>query len=265
MRESMINTNKPADLPEDYWNLLISVTKTLPNEQCEVLPGILWGDCCQLFTPAFWKLQYSVYTSGGTLQHNHKLGKNIIEEVVACLLGGYGIPAEIGLMAFERLKNEGLIRSGAAHSFIFEALSTPFISGNNKSTTYRFYNQKSKFISEFLNRDDLNSIPLNNDIELREWLLSVNGIGLKTASWITRNWLDSDNVAILDIHLLRAGKLTGFFEDISNVNRDYFSLESKYLTFCKALGVAAANLDALIWDYMKRHNRFALKALNSIN
>jgi N-glycosylase/DNA lyase len=261
----MIKENQTADLPEDYWSLMISITKTLPNEQSEVLPGIPWGDCCQLFTPAFWKLQYAVYTSGGTIHNDHKLGKNIIEEVIACLLGGYGIPAEIGLMAFDRLKTEGLIHPGVNHSLIFKALSTPFISENNKSTTYRFYNQKSKFISEFLNRDDLNSISINNDIQLREWLLTVNGIGLKTASWITRNWLSSDNVAILDIHLLRAGKLTGFFEDISNVNRDYFSLEAKYLSFCKALDVAAANLDALIWDYMKKNNRFALKALDSIN
>ncbi|MDZ3993341.1 hypothetical protein PspTeo4_24872 [Pseudomonas sp. Teo4] len=47
--------------------------------------------------------------------------------------------------------------------------------------------------------------PLHSGRALRDWLLELPGIGYKTASWVARNWLDADDVAILDIHILRAG------------------------------------------------------------
>ena len=42
-------------------------------------------------------------------------------------------------------------------------------------------------------------------LSLREFLLQLHGIGYKTASWIVRNFTGSDDVAIVDIHLRRAG------------------------------------------------------------
>jgi endonuclease III len=41
--------------------------------------------------------------------------------------------------------------------------------------------------------------------------MSLPGIGPKTASWIARNWLDADDVAILDIHIMRVGQVIGLF------------------------------------------------------
>lgn len=243
---------------EIAWDIM----QSLPDENEEVIPGIQWGNSCQLFTPAFWKLQY-LLNSYNRKQNSHKLGGDIYEEVVACLLGGYGIPAEIGLLAFERLKDERLIVRSIEHSKLKEALSRPFNLSDNRQAVYRFYNQKSKYIYEFLNRSDLDKIPVQSDVELREWLLLVKGIGLKTASWITRNWLGSNNVAILDIHLLRAGKLTGFFTGNTDVSKSYYSLEKEYLSFCKAMKVSASDLDAIIWEYMKKANKFAIRALKS--
>lgn len=46
---------------------------------------------------------------------SYKLRENILEEVAACILGGYGIPAEMGLVAFDRLKNENLIKPGVKY------------------------------------------------------------------------------------------------------------------------------------------------------
>src|SRR5690606_20285359 len=134
------------------------------------------------------------------------------------------------------------------------------------SLTYRFHNQKSKYIHALLNRDDLHEMPLHNDIKFRDWLLTINGVGLKTASWITRNWLNSDNVAILDVHIIRAGLLAGFYEeDTENLTKHYFSLERQYLAFCRALEVSSAIMDAIIWDFMKKTNRLALSALKHAN
>lgn len=234
---------------------------SLPKKEAYLMPGIKWGNYCQLYTPAFWKFMY--HSVEPVEQGNqHRLGNTILEEIVACLLGGYGMPSELGLAAFERLRNESLITSGISSKKIQKALSTPFSMADGTLKRYRFYNQKSKYIYNLLQRPDLDSIPTGNDLLLRNWLLTVEGIGPKTASWITRNWLQSENVAILDIHILRAGKIAGFFKEIDNVSKNYFELEGFYIDFCKALDVLPSNMDAIIWSYMKKTNKLALKALS---
>jgi N-glycosylase/DNA lyase len=195
-------------------------------------------------------------------KNTHRIGKTIIEEVVACILGGYGMPSELGLLAFKRLRDYSLIESSASFKQINEALKEPFQMEDGSCKGYRFYNQKAYYIHSFIIRDDLDSIPCHLDVELRQWLLTVAGIGLKTASWITRNWLQSENVAILDIHILRAGKLAGFFKETENVSRNYFAMEESYLSFCKGLNVLPSNMDAVIWHYMKLTNKLALRALS---
>src|SRR5207248_10153124 len=72
----------------------------------------------------------------------------------------------------------------------------------------------------------------------------------KTASWIARNWLDADDVSILDIHVVRAGRLAGFLAPGLSVERDYLALEAQFLAFSKAVGVRASELDAVIWREM---------------
>lgn len=243
------------------WNAARDSIYNIPNEQEELLPGIKWGNYAQLYTPAFWKLQYLI--SGQSYKENkHRLCSNILEEIVMCLLGGFGIPSEMGIVAFQRFKEEGLIKYGVSHSAVNAALSKPFTSVKGKTVRYRFHNQKSKYLYALLNRPDLHKIPLNNDLELRRWLLSINGIGLKTASWITRNWLNSNKVAILDIHIIRAGILAGIFDINADVSHEYLKLEEQYLAFCLAMEVPPADLDAIIWLFMKNSSKLAIKTIN---
>jgi len=237
------------------------IEKSIPDEDYELLPGIKWGNYCQLYTPAFWKFMYLVYESKLNFKE-HRIGSNIIEEIVACLLGGYGMPSELGLAAFKRLKENCLIRRSTSYCKIKEALSMPFEMENGLKK-YRFYNQKSRYVYRFLQRDDLNCISLKDDLSFRNWLLTVEGIGFKTASWITRNWLQSENVAILDIHIIRAGRIAGFFDENIDVSRKYLDMENNFINFCKALEVLPSNMDAIIWNYMKRTNKLALQVLNN--
>lgn len=236
------------------WTYLKPFLNKIPSANDELMPGVKWGSYTQLYTPAFWKLQYMLSDYSTTVT-SHRLAPTIIEEVVMCILGGYGIPSEIGIIAFNRLKEKDAITRHTSFEKIYEVLSMPMKISNRKTIRYRFYNQKSKYIYKFLSRKDLDKIPLSNDIELRNWLLTIDGIGLKTASWITRNWLKSDNVAIIDIHLFRAGKLTGFFND--ETISDYLKLEREYLAFCEALQVSASDMDAIIWGYMKKNTKLA--------
>lgn len=239
-----------------------TIERYLPDQDNELMPGLKWGHYCQLYTPAFWKYMYLIYGSQIEPYH-HRIGSDIIEEVVACLLGGYGMPSELGLLAFKRLKEESLISPQSQLCKIEEALSIPFEMENGAFKRYRFYNQKSKYIFKFLQRQDLDCIPTHDDISLRNWLLTVDGIGFKTASWVTRNWLQSENVAILDIHILRAGQIAGFFDESHNVSNKYLDLECNYIDFCNALEVRPSNMDAIIWNYMKKTNKLALQVLST--
>ncbi|MGN6194989.1 MAG: 8-oxoguanine DNA glycosylase [Ginsengibacter sp.] len=242
------------------WRKIKHLVDDFPNENDEVLCGIKWGSYAQLYTPAFWKLQYLLSEHSNRV-NAHRLSSTILEEIVMCILGGFGIPSEMGIIAFDRLKANGNIKIGIEFENIYQDLSSPFLLTNGKKIHYRFYNQKSKYIHNFLNRKDLIDIPVNNDLHLRDWLLTVNGIGLKTASWITRNWLKSDKVAILDIHLLRAGRLAGFFKIDNKHSFDYLTLEKQYLEFCSALNVEPSNMDAIIWLYMKNNTKLAIRTL----
>jgi thermostable 8-oxoguanine DNA glycosylase len=59
-------------------------------------------------------------------------------------------------------------------------------------------------------------------------------------------------VAIIDVHILRAGRHMGLFQTHWDPLRHYFELESAFLEFASALDSRPAMLDALMWDYMRR-------------
>jgi thermostable 8-oxoguanine DNA glycosylase len=81
--------------------------------------------------------------------------------------------------------------------------------------------------------------------------MELPGIGPKTASWIARNWLGTDEVAILDVHVLRAGTMMGLFPKNYRMPRDYVFLEERFLALANALNVKASFLDAIIWREMR--------------
>lgn len=245
------------------WNDLKAVIENLSDYNQEVLPGIKWGCYSQLYTPAYWKVQYFLHTYKDKFSITYRLGENILEEVAACLLGGFGLNSEIGLAAFNRLRNRDQIQEGIDLLSISKSLMEPFFTVRGRKFHYRFPNQKAKFIFEFLNRNDLHQIPLQNDLALRHWLLSVNGIGPKTASWITRNFLDSEKVAIIDIHIFRAGLLSGIFLDVFDIQKDYFKLEQIFIQFCETLEVQPSKMDSIMWQQMKDSRRIALKTIQN--
>lgn len=221
----------------------------LPSPQSEVLPGISWGFAEEIFTPAFWKYQAKANRTDKN-PPSYKIGENLVEELCACLLGGYGMPAELGLAAFQRLKALGLLTGAVAADEIERALGEPFLLFN-KPRRYRFTRQKSRFLASALMRLREDEIPTDHRA-CRDYLTTFAGIGPKTASWIVRNQYGSDEVAILDIHILRAGTMVGIFQESADPARDYFGLEHRFLSFCRAISEPASLIDSLMWDYMRR-------------
>jgi thermostable 8-oxoguanine DNA glycosylase len=222
----------------------------LPGPSEEVLPGVYWGAFDEFMTPAFWAGRAWVESDLASAQH-YKLGSTLEEEVAACLLGGFGIPAEVGLAAFERLRDAQLLAQSPTADALWALLSEPLSVGGRR-VRYRFARQKAEYLSRSLQRLDGQGVDRLGDLELREFLLALPGIGPKTASWITRNWRDSDAVAILDVHICRACTVAGVFPLDCRPERDYPLLETKYLEFARAIGVRPSVLDNIIWQTMRR-------------
>jgi N-glycosylase/DNA lyase len=234
----------------------------LPEQNAEMLPGIRWGSSEYLFTPAFWAGYAWQCLLAGQLPDRHRLGSTLREEVTACMLGGYGIPAEVGLAAYSRLRDFDLLNRRAAELDLREALLAP-LSINGRSVRYRFARQKAAYLAEALSiLDGAARLDDLTDIELRNWLTVLPGVGLKTASWITRNYRDSDHVAIVDIHVFRAGCLAGIFPPGMAIERNYLDLEKRFVAFAEAINVRPSQLDALIWDFMKRVGSLAISAFH---
>jgi thermostable 8-oxoguanine DNA glycosylase len=233
----------------------------LPEPDVELLPGVAWGEPCALFTPAYWYTQY-VMQSGLTQEKAFRLGTTLVEEVTACLLGGHGIPAEVGLAAFYRLRDDGLIASLCTDQLLLETRLREPLSLDNRKVTYRFWRQKAVYLTAAY-RAFADGVSYENDVDLRSKLTTLPGIGPKTASWIVRNWLDSDNVAILDIHIVRAGLLAQLFSRDEDVRRNYVTMEVKFIAFSRALGVRTSELDALMWRQMRLTPRVVSRLLET--
>jgi N-glycosylase/DNA lyase len=228
-----------------------SSTIFFPSPNDEVVDGVKWGFANVLFTPAYWKLQIMYYKEDLN-QISLKKGETLNEEIISCLLGGYGMKAEVGTLFFNELKSLGAIGSKEiSEEKIYEILKTPLIH-NNKKYSYRYPKQKSKYVFNALTTINNCPPPINDINNLRSWLMNINGIGPKTASWIIRNWFGCEDVAIIDIHIFKAGALIGLFNNKEDISKEYFNLESKFIKFAKGLMVKPSELDTIIWQQARQ-------------
>lgn len=223
----------------------------IPNEYEDVMPGVKWGSAIGFPTVAYWF--YKVLSN--RLENNtvqYKLGRSLIEEVGACLLGGHGIPAATGVAAFDHMKSFGTFEEkNLSEEQLYDWLSMPIDIGN-KTIKYRFAKQKACYLHHAINKLNSEEAPIDSGKNLRNWLMEIKGIGPKTASWVARNWLDADDVAILDIHIYRAGLLGGFFDDNLTVERHYEKLEDTFVQLADSMHVRTSELDAVMWYEMQQ-------------
>ena len=225
-----------------------SIQFELPDADTAVIPGVRWGHVEAFPTPAYWACQVLAQRFRGT-PVAYRLGRSLVEEVGACLLGGHGIPGHLGCAAFEHIRARGAFgERPTTEAQLAEWLTEP-MQVNGRRVRYRFARQKAKYLATAL---PLARAAPNVRVgrELRDWLISLPGVGYKTASWVARNWLDADDVAILDIHICRFGQSVGLFSRQMTVERHYREMEARFLALSQAMGVRAAELDAVIWKEM---------------
>lgn len=210
-----------------------------------------WGEIHHLGTAAYWIEQTRMFGESDS----YRLGETLAEEVAACILGGHGIPADVGLAAFASLRDAGLLRPPGQPTEVAERLRGPLrIPGRARPVRYRFAAQRAERVSSALALLDACPAPCE-PMALREFLLGFPGIGPKTASWVVRNWTGCDGVAIIDIHIQRAGVAAGFFSQCWRLPRDYALFEQAFCKVAQIGGVTTAAMDACIWDQMRALGR----------
>lgn len=219
---------------------------TLPHPDDEVLPGVKWGSATSPASPAYWAARCA-----WPMDQNPKFETrdgSLPEELGFCLLGGFGIRFDVNMLAFERLRDHGVFELDKAfeEEAIERLLREPLHAGARR-IRYRFPRQRAQRIAKMRHvmrgRDFSHLSPL----ALREELLGIDGVGPKTASWVVRNLLGSDQVAILDVHIVRVCQKLGLFPPEISLPKDYLALEQLFLTFAEKAGVSSAMLDAIMW------------------
>lgn len=227
------------------------VVLELPDPSDIVIDDVLWGKVEELLTPASWAFQCRAQMDSAD-PHRFRMGDTLEEEYAICVLAGYGVPAEVGMAAACRLREAGVLDGSGKNSeeMISSLLQQP-LDVDGRRIRYRFYRTKSRYLSAGLDALRIERPDEDDAMAFRTWFRKLPGVGPKTSSFITRNWLGSDDVAILDIHVIRACQAFGLFAPDADVGRHYFSLEDKFVRFSRALGVKASWLDAVMWDGMR--------------
>lgn len=211
------------------------------------------GQMWQLGTAAYWEALVAATPEPPTYQ----LGASLAEELGACILGGYGVPFAVGNAAFEALRHAGvfkLTRTWTAQRIERELLKEIPVGG--RRARYRFPHQRSQRLASALDFVRDRPIP-RDDRQLRNDLLTIDGVGLKTASWVVRNFRASDDVAIIDIHLVRAGVVAGVFNPAWRLPRDYELFELAFLSWAAHAGLRPRLMDSVIWSALARDARGA--------
>lgn len=215
-----------------------------------VLPGVRYGRADELLSPAYWEMRCEV-SDVTKIDFVNRHG-SLEEEIGFCLLGGYGVTLEVATAFFNKLKRKGVFELNAnfTEKQILNMLVEP-ANVNGRPHKYRFPNQRARRISLAMKELPEIDFRTSEPAQFRDQVQSLEGVGPKTASWIARNWLDTDDIAILDIHVLRAGWAINLFQKTCRLPKDYLVLEERFIIFAEELQVRASVLDAVMWSDMR--------------
>ncbi|MEM3635002.1 MAG: N-glycosylase/DNA lyase [Candidatus Nanoarchaeia archaeon] len=172
--------------------------------------------------------------------------KKIFAELCFCVLTPQS-KAEKAMEAMCELEQSGILFNGT------EEQITSLLKG------VRFPRNKARYIVE--NRKfftEENKLKIKEKIEqfddvfkLREWLVkNVKGLGMKEASHFLRNIGMSEDLAILDRHILKNLRNLNVINEIPKTltKKRYLEIEEKMRRFSKSLGISIAELDLILWS-----------------
>jgi N-glycosylase/DNA lyase len=117
----------------------------------------------------------------------------------------------------------------------------------------RFHNNKAKHLQELKSRFQEIQKKLKttkDNHELRKWLVkNIKGIGMKEASHFLRNIGRTEELAILDRHILRNMQEYKIISEQPKTltTKIYLELEKRFQNFSKYLNLTPAQLDLYFW------------------
>lgn len=186
-------------------------------------------------------------------------------ELVGCLLGS-GVRFEDAVCALRRLESSGLLSSHARGMSLSEfekrvanVLIAPCTRNDGCIARYRFPRRRAKLIrmalgATYSSGHSLGAIlrSARSARHAREMLVtSVPGIGPKQASLFLRNIGFTNDLAILDVHVLRYLRWMGRVQrahrhGISRL-RQYERYEKRINRYAREAGVTVGDLDLAVW------------------
>lgn len=184
-------------------------------------------------------------------------------ELLFCLLGGHGITFEMScsaLLAIEELDIFAARHDPDALQIELHAVLTerryqpPRADGSLRR--YRFPRRKATLICQARSwvlaagslTEHFSARACERD--RRAWLVGCPGLGPKSASWMLRNTGWASQLAILDIHVLRAMTEAGIIAEV-RLPADYEVVERRFLDWCERLGVAPGVFDLFLWEWQR--------------
>jgi N-glycosylase/DNA lyase len=211
-----------------------------------------WRDHSWLGSAAFWVEETRRSPSPSTL----RIGQSLAEEVTLCLLGGYGVNEAMCTSAFRAVRDAGLLdtKRPPQASDLEEVLRTPMtVEGYARPVRYRFPAQRAERVAAAVEALSTGGVPSDLEPrELRAFLTTFKGVGPKTASWVVRNITRSDDIAIIDVHVRRAGVVAGIFDSQWVLPRHYDKFEEAFCAWASVGGVRTADMDLCIWSTLAR-------------
>ena len=185
-------------------------------------------------------------------------------ELLFCLMGGFGITYEHGRSAAKVIWQLRPFSEEWEDNALFEAISDALtqpqfgpVKLDGSLRRYRFPHRKASTIVKARNWLHCNGplherlLELSNCKERRRFLSDCPGIGFKTASWLLRNLGLGEDLATIDVHVLRALSEAGRIPNNIKLPRDYELVENAFLEWCNELDASPAAFDLFIWHWQR--------------
>ena len=187
-----------------------------------------------------------------------------IRELVTCILSSR-VPFNTAVAFASQLDRVRLLEpkawysaSGPVDDRIQRTLSAPIAIGG-KSVRYRFPHLRAHQLTRArlgLRREGGLKAILEAETDssrLRATLVRViHGMGPKQASMFLRNIGRSENLAILDSHVMRYGQFIGLFTSAQTPAKTHYErLEEVFRQYSRRIGYSVSCVDSAIWLTMK--------------
>ena len=190
--------------------------------------------------------------------------EDVEDELLFCLLGGYGIIEEHGRSAWQAVRRlepfSEVWRDDDLFTRIMATLELPQFEprrADGSLRRYRFPKRKAAIIVKargwVRSRQPLDECLLfwDDPKDRRRVLLGCPGLGLKSASWLLRNLGMGDGLAVLDVHLVRALQDAKRIANEIRLPRDYYAVEKAFLDWCHEMNAPSAAFDLFIWEWQR--------------